>query len=131
MKYLFVSIFALFFLTTCESNKTDFVQTYKEDGTPSWCGEAFTNPRGFWAGYNDEKGFYASGEAKYGDEKSSTTAAELDAKRRLVEFIFDKKGKTQNVGLVGVQRVDRFVAEDGRVFVLVFISQKNVKKSMR
>lgn len=129
MKPLFALIFAAIFLVSCESNRPGYVQTYHEDGTPSWVGETFTNPYGYWAGYNDEKGFYAWGGAKYDDRNVSTNAAELDAKIRLLDFISGTSGSSKGrKALVGVQRVDRFIADDGTVYVLLFISNKNVKK---
>ncbi|MBP3773009.1 MAG: hypothetical protein J6I53_10040 [Treponema sp.] len=135
MKQFLASFFAFFLLVSCESAPSVYVQTYRDDGLPSWVGATFTDPRGYWAGFNDEKGYYSYGEAPYGDRASSTAAAELDAKRRLFDFISDSSYGTdkdnQTHFLVGCRRVDRFIAEDNTVYVLVFISKKNANNSMR
>ena len=131
MKSLFALIFAVLFLTACKTNRTDYVQIYREDGLPMWVGEVFSDPRGYWAGYNDEKGYYASGEAKYKDKSAATLAAELDAKRKLLNFL-SGRGKTslKNTSLTGVQRVDHFISDDGTVYILLFISEKNMGKNL-
>ena len=72
---------------SCASIGEAVVQKYREDGLPMWVENRFTNPSGYWAGFNDEGGYYASGKAKYGDAQSSTAAAELDAKANLCDFV--------------------------------------------
>lgn len=126
---LILILFALFPLFSCRTAPQ--VQAYREDGLPVWVEQVFSNPSGIWAGFNDEKGFYASGEANYGDLQSSLSAAELDAKTRLQEFVCRELSKEKPAVLLGVQRVDRFIAENGSVYVLVFVSQKNAKKSLK
>lgn len=131
MKNIFALIFVVVFLSSCVSNNTDSVQLYRDDGLPMWVGNVFSDPTGFWAGYNDKKGFYAWGEAKYGDRNISTNAAELDAKKRLLSYLSNKyKLASNKASLVGVQRVDRFISDDGTVYVLLFISNKDARKSL-
>lgn len=132
MKQFLASFFAFFLLVSCESAPSVSVQTYRDDGLPSWVGATFTDPRGYWAGFNDEKGYYSYGEAPYGDRASSTAAAELDAKRRLVEFISSEKKRRMNgTSINGILRVDRYIADDGTVYALMFISKKNADKAFR
>lgn len=130
MKAFSAFLLAAFLFAGCVSTGGHEVQKYREDGLPVWVEEAFSHPRGHWAGYNDEKGYYAGGKALYGDGTASTKAAELEAKMRLASYLteLDKEHRAPKT-LTGVQRMDRFVAEDGTVCVLVFISQKNAKRS--
>lgn len=132
-KFGFFSIaLIVFFLACCASNDTATAQKYRDDGSPVWIEASFTNPSGFWAGYNNEKGYYASGKAKYGEEKTSTRAAELDAKKNLLEFVRSQSQANEKLSqLVGIQKVDQFFAKDGTVYALMFISEKSVKKSRR
>lgn len=120
----------LFALFSCESAPQ--VQAYREDGLPVWVGQTFSNPRGIWAGGIGENGFYAWGEANLADAQSSLASAELDAKTRLKSFVCKEMAATENSAvLFGVQRADRFFAEDGTIYVLLFISKKNAKKSLK
>ncbi|MBQ9622797.1 MAG: hypothetical protein IJP90_08315 [Treponema sp.] len=132
MKHLFALSFVFILFAACESNRADYVQLYREDGLPVWVGKVFSNPNGYWAGYNDEKGYYSSGEANYKDQKIAVTAAELDAKKRLLDFISGSKNEWKDNQykhvLVGFRRVDRFIADDGTVYVLMFVSKKNARK---
>ena len=118
---------------SCASVGEAVVQKYREDGLPMWVESRFTNPSGYWAGFNDEGGYYASGKAKYGDAQSSTAAAELDAKANLCDFVAAefKAERKDTASVSGIRRVDRLVSEDGTVHVLMFVSEKNAKKSFR
>ncbi|MBQ9281403.1 MAG: hypothetical protein IJ207_04300 [Treponema sp.] len=132
MKQFLASFLCVFLLVSCESAPSVAVQRYRDDGLPAWVGQSFTNPNDYWAGFNDETGYYSYGEAQYGDRASSTAAAELDAKIRLVEFISSEKKRRMNgTSINGVLRVDRFIAENGTVYVLVFVSKKNADKAFR
>ena len=79
------------------------------------------------------KGYELSGKAKYGDAQSSTAAAELDAKANLCDFVAAefKAERKDTASVSGIRRVDRLVSEDGTVHVLMFVSEKNAKKSFR
>lgn len=128
----FVVASVVFFLASCASNDTAVAQKYRDDGSPVWVEASFANPSGFWAGYNNEKGYYASGKSKYGDEKISIRAAELDAKKNLLEFVRSQSQANEKLSqLAEVQKVDQFFAKDGTVYALMFISEKSVKKSRR
>ena len=115
-------ITALIFIS-CASGRVDNNIPARADGLPVWVGNTFTNPKGYWKGYITEKGLYTWGEAKYPDSKIALNAAELDAKERLAKQITD----TNPILLSRVQRVDFFKSEDGTVYVLVFISNKDLK----
>ncbi len=131
---IFALIALSFLLFSCASVERSGKQKYRDDGLPVWVESSFTNPSDFWAGFNDEKGFYSWGSAKYADAHTSTTAAELDAKSRLVEFVRFERGVKENEGvsvIQGMRRVDRFVSDDGTVYVLMFVSEKNAKKIFR
>lgn len=130
MKPIIALVLASLIFASCESTGGMEVQKYREDGLPVWVEETFSNPRGHWAGYNEEKGYYASGKALYGDGAASTKAAELDAKTRLSSYLAElDKAHRKPKNLIGVQRMDRLIAEDGTVYVLLFISQKDAKRS--
>lgn len=129
---IFFATAILFALSSCANVREFPSQIYNEDGLPAWAGETFSNPRGLWAGYNDKKGFYASSESKIIDRQTATSVAELDAKTKLLLYVqnLQKNGK-KITSLKGVRRVDRYIADDGTIYVLVFISEKDAKKSAR
>ena len=129
---IFALIALSFLLFSCASIERSGKQKYRDDGLPVWVESSFTNPSDYWAGYNDEKGFYASGKAKYGDEKMSIRAAELEAKKNLLEFLRAQSTANEKMSqLIGAQKVDQFFADDGTVYALMFISEKSVKKSRK
>ena len=118
--FILLLVLEVFLFCACASSTDkNNVHLYDESGLPLWAGKTFTNPQGIWAGPVTEKGYYASGQAKYSDEKSSLAAAELDAKVRLADFA--------RSSISSAYRVDKFTASDGRVYVLFFISEKSVK----
>lgn len=129
---IFFAAALLFSLTSCSSTNELSPQIQREDGLPAWAGEMFSDPRGLWDGYNDKKGFYASGESKNFDRQTATSVAELDAKTNLLLYVqsLQKNGK-KITSLRGCRRVDRYIADDGSVYILVFVSEKDVKKSAR
>lgn len=130
MRHRLVLFLALILFFSCESSAVRGAQAYREDGLPVWSETTFSNPDGYWAGYNPEQGYYAGGKANYGEQKASTKGAELDAKKNLLEFVRAQSPSGSGITqLVGAQKVDQFIAEDGTVHVLLFVSKKYVKKS--
>ena len=88
---------AAFVLAGCASKPTGDVRDTsafkqnKDMGLPAWAGMQFKsgwNKNGYyWKGPVDESGYYASGEAKYSDLKTSTNAADLDGKAQIAFYI--------------------------------------------
>ncbi|WP_295796406.1 hypothetical protein [uncultured Treponema sp.] len=126
---------------------------------PAWAGIQFKsgwNKDGyFWKGPVDETGFFASGKAKYSDVSTSTSAADLDGKAQIAFFVkqelnaiaknesdaADSDSKTQfaykdfqssvaQVKISGIVRVDRYIADDGTVYVLMFVPSNEIKRAM-
>ena len=151
-------------LTGCASKPTGDVRDTsafkqnKDMGLPSWAGMQFKsgwNKNGYyWKGPVDETGYYASGEAKYSDLKTSTNAADLDGKAQIAFYIkqeinalaqqeanaagssstkseFEEfQTAVASVKIGGIVRVDRFIADDGKVYVLMFVPETEIKKAM-
>ncbi|MCR5253252.1 MAG: hypothetical protein K6C98_05995 [Treponema sp.] len=152
-------------LSSCASKPTGKpteTSAYKQNeqmGLPAWASQSFKsgwNKTGYyWKGPVDETGFFASGEAKYSDVKTSTSAADLDGKAKIAEYIkqeinataqqeaitSDTDSETQrqfkefqstvaSIKISGIMRVDRFIAEDGRVYVLMFVPDSEIKKAV-
>ena len=79
---------------TGDVRDTSAFKQNKDLGLPNWAGMQFKsgwNKNGYyWQGPVDESGYFASGEAKYSDVKTSTSAADLMEKLRLL-FILNRK----------------------------------------
>lgn len=118
---------AIFLLSGCASVRQEEAALYRADGVPVWVGKTFSNPRGLWSGPVREKGYYAYGEARYDNEKIAASAAALDAKVRLLLYVNSELPRRKKSVLTGVRCVDRFVSEDGTVYVLFFVSRKNAR----
>jgi len=144
---------------TGDARDTAAYQQNETLGLPAWAGQQFKsrfNKNGYyWKGPIDEAGFFASGEAKYADVKSSTSAADLDGKAQIAFYIKqevnaiaqqesqaagadgeadqqlkDFQSAVASVKISGILRADRFVAEDGKVYVLMFVPDSEIKKSL-
>lgn len=144
---------------TGDARDTSAYQQNVDAGLPVWVGQQFKSSRNkngyYWKGPIDETGYYASGEAKYGDVKTSTTAADLDGKAQIAFYIKQEvnaiaqqeseaagsDGETQKalkdfqsavaaVKISGIERADRFVAPDGTVYVLMFVPDAELKKAL-
>lgn len=109
-----------------------------------------SNDDKIWKGYVNEDGMFFPGSSNFGDRQTATTAAEMDAKGRIAENIRltisryvdtamrnnngeKAQGLTQGTlntvvtKISGIRRVDRYVADDGYVYVLMFLSNKNIQ----
>jgi|GEM_PF-5875114 len=142
---------------TGDVRDTSAFKQNEEMGRPAWAGMQFKsgwNKNGYyWKGPVDESGFFASGEAKYSDVKTSTSAAEVDGKAKIAFYIkqeinaiaqdeytssgssSDSEHKTfqsavASVKIGGIINVDRFIADDGTVFVLMFVPEAEIKKAL-
>lgn len=130
-----------------------------EAGLPAWADASVfstaENKNGeFWKGPVVEDGWFFPGSAKFNDVKISTRSAELDAKAQIATKINAKlsqavtnlaqaSGDTsskatqqfqnalETAEISGVRRVDRFVAKDGTVYVLMFAPGKEVEEAVR
>ena len=126
-------------------------------GLPSWCRQSFKSGRNkngyYWKGPIDEAGYYASGEAKYADVKTSTSAAVLDGKAKIAFHIKEEinammkqemessndaemqkeykefQSAIAQVKISGIEQADTFIAPDGTVYVLMFVPDSEIKKS--
>ena len=168
MKRIFCTAFAVMvgiLLVGCGSTKatgdardTSAFQQNQEMNRPAWVGQEFKsgwNKGGYyWKGPIDDVGYFASGEAKYADVKSSTTAADLDGKAKIAEYIKQEvntiaqqesaasgDSETQqelknfqstvaSVKISGILRADRFIGDDGTVYVLMFVPDSEIKKAL-
>lgn len=143
---------------TGDARNTAAYQQNGDLGLPAWAGMQFKsgwNKSGYyWKGPVDETGYFASGEAKYSDVKSSTDAADLEGKAQIAFYIKqeinaiaqqelsnngDSKTKKEfeqfqtavaSVKISGIMRVDRFITEDGTVYVLMFVPENEIKKAL-
>ena len=127
MKSFVPAVAWLLVCVACASNTVQSSLAYRDDGLPMWVDEVFTDPRGLWSGYNRENGFYASGKGTHADSAIATKIAMLDAKANLAQFATGSKTEV----LFGMRQVDRFLADDGTVYVLMFVSAKDVKRSTK
>lgn len=169
MKRIFgaaIAVMMAVFLAGCGSTKatgdardTAAYQQNAEAGRPAWAGTQFKSGRNkngyYWKGPIDEAGYYASGQARYADVKSSTTAADLDGKAQIAFFIKqevnaiaqtesaaagtdgeaqrelkDFQSAVASVKISGIERADRFIADDGTVYVLMFVPDSEIKKAL-
>lgn len=127
MRNIFLCVIVIFLCISCETGKVLTTEPAYVDGIPAWVGNTFTNPTGYWGGYNNEKGIYTWGQSDFQELSLALKSAELDAKKRLAESL-----KISNPSVVyGIHRVDFFRASDGIVYVLIFISNKDLKLSKR
>ncbi|BDC96165.1 hypothetical protein [Treponema saccharophilum] len=144
---------------TGDARDTAAFKQNEEMGLPSWVGQQFKsryNKNGYyWRGPVDEEGYFASGEAKYADVKSSTTAADLDGKAQIAFYIKqevnaiaqqesvaagadgessqelkDFQSAVASVKIAGIIRADRFIGDDGTVYVLMFVPDSEIKKAL-
>lgn len=144
---------------TGDARDTSAYQQNLKMNLPAWADIQFKsgwNKGGYyWKGPVDEAGFFASGKAKYSDVSTSTSAADLDGKAQIAFFVkqelnaiaknesdaANSDSKTQTaykdfqssvaqVKISGIIRVDRFIAEDGTVYVLMFVPSDEIKRAM-
>ena len=144
---------------TGDARDTAAFKQNEDMGLPTWAGQQFKsryNKNGYyWRGPIDEEGFFASGEAKYADVKSSTAAADLDGKAQIAFYIKqevnaiaqqesaavgadgensqelkDFQSAVASVKIAGIIRADRFIADDGKVYVLMFVPDSEIKKAL-
>ena len=127
-----------------------------ENGLPKWAGADFDSDEAafYLDGYVPSKhGIFASGYGKGSDYRTSEIQARLDARANLASRVkaeadrrannlFKNGGAESNATtlqitaesvsqtLVGSQRVDSYMAADGTLWILMFISDENQKKSL-
>ena len=144
--------------STGSAKETAAYKQNKELNLPPWADVQFTTGMNkgnyYWGGSTDESGYFASGSAKYSDIKSSTSAADLDGKANLAFYIKQEINATSqqeadaqgsdgereqelkefqsavaSIKISGIMRVDRFIGDDGTVYVLMFVPQSEIKKA--
>ena len=108
-----------------------------------------------WGGYVDEEGLLFSGASeKFGNLNTTTSAAELNAKGQIAEHIqqaiarvagqstgtdgnnissvgIDKTVSAVATKVSGIRRLDRYIGKDGSVYVLLFVSSKNIQDAAK
>lgn len=124
------------------------VQQNEEAGRPRWVGHDFDYDEAeyFTGGYKpSSNGIFASGKAKRADTRQSEIAARLDARANLASRVTAEIGRAaadnglsaenitvENVSatLAGSRVIDTYTdVEDGTVYILMFISEKDLKKT--
>ncbi len=93
-----------------------------EEGLPPWAGCSFTSRVAsfYMDGYKPrEAGVFASASGE------TERSANLAARAELVRFIYPEEN---TAFLAGSRRVDSFTADDGTVWVLMFVSEKDISK---
>lgn len=144
---------------TGDARDTSAYQQNQAMNLPAWVDTTFKsgwNKGGYyWKGPIDEAGFYASGQGKYGDVQTSTTSADLDGKAQIAFFIKQEinaiaeqeaskagaeaekqeelksfQSAVASVKIAGIMRADRFIGEDGTVYVLMFVPDSEIKKAV-
>ncbi len=129
MFFLFINIFA------CASNNNSYInyeqiEQNKAQGLPTWAYCQFTSKEEsiYIDGYsNGTKGFYASGRG------SSQEGARIDARKNLISYCTEQYGKentdSDSIKIYGSRIIDSFEAENGNIYILMFISEKDAKKT--
>ena len=125
------------------------VKQNMDNGLPKWVGHDFDyeDASYFLDGYiPSKKGIFSDGKGKLGDERASEIQATLDARANLaarVKAEIDRRRiatKTEagemaveriSEVLVGPQRIDTFKGKDGTVYILMYISEENVKETAK
>ncbi len=142
--------------TGCASTKNNAnalggVAQAQKSGLPAWAyyGCTFTSKEadGFLANYKpSDSGLFAEGEALRADARTSQIAARLDARANLASFVKTEAARyaadnglsTDQVNveeidqiLVGSRIVDSVKGPDDTYYVLMFISDKDLKESAK
>ena len=154
MKKILGVVVAVLMITTvyvgCQSDKAKNlagVQQNEEAGIPRWIGRDFDyeDAEYYTGGYKPASvGILSSGKAKRTDARTSEIAAKLDAQANLASRIATEIGRAAadnginaeavtvskvSAVLTGPRVVDTYTGADGTVYVLMFISDKDLKKS--
>ena len=174
MKKLIGAAFAVMlavFMTGCGSTSvgssanTAAAQKNRENGNPDWFAlGSFTSrelmkapeDKRVWTGYIDEDGLFFTGESNFGDRRTQTSTAELNAKALIAQYVqqaiidYQKDERSKNGGdnpenenfssgtasavakkISGIRRVDRGNDSDGFTHVLMFVSNENIQKAAK
>ena len=144
--FLFCAVAGSLFLFSCNTTKsneevvnTEQIQKNKEAGLPLWANCEFSNATvsSYIPGYNGEAGLYASCDG------SDAVSARLKTRSRLYSYCVKKYGSKETDSangtatgiatgtLYGSRIIDNFIAEDGTVYTLMFVSTSDAKKSAK
>lgn len=123
---LFLSVLLIF---SCSSNSIELPEAAKRaeaEGRPRWATESpivFSSSEAeLYRAFSAGKGTYASGNANYGSQNASAKVAQMNAESALLQSL----GKS-GAFVRGLRQVDSFLSPDGTVYVLMFISEKDLK----
>ncbi len=114
--------------TVSEQNKAQ-VEQNRVQGLPLWasCNFKSEEASAYIPGYKtNEKGLFASGTG------TSATSARVTARANLAYYCkttYKYTNSASSETLLGSRIIDSFTASDGTVYVLMFISEKDAKKS--
>ena len=134
--------------STNTKNLTGVAQNEKQ-GFPRWIDMQFDSIDAEYMldGYKPkENGIFASGKARMDNERSTEIAARLDARSNLASRIkveIDRVALTNGISaeevtvekvsaiLTGTKIIDKYRADDGTLYLLMFISDKDAKASSK
>lgn len=159
------------FMTGCgstavgSSSQTSAANQNRANNDPDWLGMGTFTSRELknapedsrvWKGYVEEDGMFFTGESNFGDRRTATSTAELNAKAQIAQnveqviadFVKDEREKNgadssenENFSsgtatavakkISGIRRVDRYIAEDGYTHVLMFVSNSDIQKAAK
>ena len=132
-----IVLMAVFLLLSCASARQKNIVTSpenlaqieknKKEKLPLWvdCNFKSSESALFLKNYSGEKGFYASGK---GD---SHVSARINARRNLIDFC-KEQDSTQDAEVQQIfasRIIDSFIDENGISYILIFISERDARKS--
>ena len=127
-----VFTFAVLFMACKSKAVSDInytqIRINQEKNIPLWAECSFPSEQAsyYLGNYDSNKGLFSSGSGK------TKTEAEITTRTKLIDYCYSFYGisETKETVLYGVRIVDRYSAEDGTVYILMFISEKDAKKSI-
>ena len=100
----------------------------KQAGLPIWADCSFTSDQVpvFLGNYSSPKGFFSAGKGQ------SEQAARINANHNLLNYCNEIYGNDNSKGILyGSRIIDTVKTNDGTVYILMFISEKDAKRNLR
>ena len=130
-------LFSFVLLLSCKTVDSVNQETYekikynKQNCLPIWADCSFTSDQVslFLGNYSSQKGVFASGKGQ------SEQLARINARQNLLDFCNETYAShnisdNSNGTLYGSRIIDTVTHDDGTVYILMFVSEKDAKKSI-